>query len=318
MCCTINVGYWCADNDFGELFLNFWLHPDLREYCGVNISHLYLEDWSENKDNPMTGVSTRPAMGLRVSPYQAVLGALRAKRVALGDRHDNENVFAWSSVEMNLPGSFGFDPARSWISKRRADGRIASDIHLYADDNCEIFTIAARYLSISARSTQFAAAAITGSSLTSVTIPVLVVSAASCVVILVRTSVTVITTTKCFYVFCCSGLLSAVLPLLLLFLSFHRCSCSLASSTELSPDIPPTIDLLLVDDSFLLPVAFATFAIDAIYYFLPFHGLLVGFLLFGPWGKSKARGMRPGKGMMEHSSYAKASVKMLIRFSQGL
>jgi hypothetical protein len=37
------------------------------------------------------------------------------------------------------------------------------------------------------------------------------------------------------------------------------------------------------------------------------------------WRKhEKARGMRPGMCMMEHYSDAKASVKMLIRFSQGL
>jgi len=137
MCRTINVGYWCADNNFGEMFLNFWLHPELREYCGVDISQLYPEEWSENKDNPLTGVWTRPAMGLRPSPYQAFQGALRAKRVALGDRHDEKNVFAWSTIELNLPGSSSYDPARPWMSKRRANGRIASDIHLYVDDNRE-------------------------------------------------------------------------------------------------------------------------------------------------------------------------------------
>jgi len=46
-------------------------------------------------------------------------------------------VFAWSAVELNLPGSSRYDPAWPWMSKRRADGRIASDIHLYVDDNRE-------------------------------------------------------------------------------------------------------------------------------------------------------------------------------------
>ena len=85
----------------------------------------------------MTGVRTRQAVELRPSPHQAVQGALRAKRVALGDRHDKANVFAWSAVELNLPGSSGYDPARPWISKRRTDGRITSDIHLFVDDNRE-------------------------------------------------------------------------------------------------------------------------------------------------------------------------------------
>ena len=127
MCCTIGVGYWCADNDFGEL----------REYCGVDISQLYPEEWSQNKDNPLTRAWTRSAMGFCPSPYQAVQGALRAKRVAPGDRHNEKNVFAWSTVELNLPGSSCYDPAWPWISNRRADRRIASYIHLYVNDNRE-------------------------------------------------------------------------------------------------------------------------------------------------------------------------------------
>jgi hypothetical protein len=31
-------GYWCADNDYGEQFLNFKLHKELRPYCGVDLS----------------------------------------------------------------------------------------------------------------------------------------------------------------------------------------------------------------------------------------------------------------------------------------
>ena len=61
MCCIIDAGYWCVDNDFGEMNLNFWLHPDLREYCGVDISHLYPEEWSELKLAPFAerGLSIR-------------------------------------------------------------------------------------------------------------------------------------------------------------------------------------------------------------------------------------------------------------------
>ena len=70
-------------------------------------------------------------------PVSSGAGGTTAKRVALGDRHDKANVFAWSAVELNLPGSSGYDPARPWISKRRTDGRITSDIHLYVDDNRE-------------------------------------------------------------------------------------------------------------------------------------------------------------------------------------
>jgi hypothetical protein len=28
MLCTIDVGYWGGDNDYGDMFLNFWLHAE--------------------------------------------------------------------------------------------------------------------------------------------------------------------------------------------------------------------------------------------------------------------------------------------------
>jgi hypothetical protein len=37
------TGAWLADNDYGEMFLNFSLHPDLRKYCGVDLSQLFPE-----------------------------------------------------------------------------------------------------------------------------------------------------------------------------------------------------------------------------------------------------------------------------------
>ena len=37
---TIDTGYWCADNDMGDMFYNFWLHESLRNLCGVDLSAL--------------------------------------------------------------------------------------------------------------------------------------------------------------------------------------------------------------------------------------------------------------------------------------
>jgi hypothetical protein len=34
---TVEMGYWGADNDYKEMFLNFWLHMELRPYCGVDL-----------------------------------------------------------------------------------------------------------------------------------------------------------------------------------------------------------------------------------------------------------------------------------------
>jgi hypothetical protein len=33
---TVLPWYWCANNDYGKMFLNFPLHEDLHKYCGVD------------------------------------------------------------------------------------------------------------------------------------------------------------------------------------------------------------------------------------------------------------------------------------------
>jgi hypothetical protein len=41
---TVDVGYWGADNDYGEMFLNWWLHQDLRPFCGVDLMAHFPEE----------------------------------------------------------------------------------------------------------------------------------------------------------------------------------------------------------------------------------------------------------------------------------
>jgi hypothetical protein len=38
---TLDVGYWGADNDYGDMFLNFSLRDELQRYCGVNLTTLF-------------------------------------------------------------------------------------------------------------------------------------------------------------------------------------------------------------------------------------------------------------------------------------
>ena len=35
------AGTWLADNDYGDCFLNYPLHPDLQKFCGINLSQLF-------------------------------------------------------------------------------------------------------------------------------------------------------------------------------------------------------------------------------------------------------------------------------------
>ena len=130
----VMAGSWLADNDYGEQFLNFPLHPDLRKYCGVDLSQLFDENNPDDQAVPMVGAWMRNAMGLKSSPYNSVQGSLRAKRLVLGNPKDPSNPFSWDRVTTNLPGSRSYDPTRPWILKTRKDGLHASDICQYVDD----------------------------------------------------------------------------------------------------------------------------------------------------------------------------------------
>ena len=74
---------WCGDRDFGEMFLNFMLHPEARAYCGVDLSQLDLDlkGTGFSDKTSLIGSWTRNAMGLRSSPYLSVQSVSRIKRI---------------------------------------------------------------------------------------------------------------------------------------------------------------------------------------------------------------------------------------------
>jgi hypothetical protein len=131
---TVLPSGWCGDRDFGEMFLNFPLHPWARMYCGVDLSKLSLGNVNRVEEDHFVGRWTRNAMGLKSSPYLAVQAATRAKRKFLGNQFDLDNPFNWSKCVLNLPGSAVYDPTLPWIRKVREDGLIATDLHIYVDD----------------------------------------------------------------------------------------------------------------------------------------------------------------------------------------
>ena len=132
MCRSLLPAYWCADNDYGEQFLNFNLHPELQRYCGVDLTQL-ADDKSKSKSD-VFGQWKRCAMGLRPSPYAAVKGALIARRMILGDRHDPKNPFRWQRVVLNQPGDKGYRAELPWIMQVKEDGHLATAVCQYIDD----------------------------------------------------------------------------------------------------------------------------------------------------------------------------------------
>ncbi len=80
-----------CDVDVGEMFLNFMLHPNLRPYCGVDLTPYEL-DLPETSGAPTQTSAEkvwvswdRIAMGLTWSPYQAVKCLHLAEEVIRGE-----------------------------------------------------------------------------------------------------------------------------------------------------------------------------------------------------------------------------------------
>ena len=151
---VVMPGYWCTDNDYGDFFLNFPMHEDLKTYCGVDLTQLFTQEEIEaldvfdsfldeeldkdDKDQVKTAlilaVWERMAMGLKTSPYVCVQFAGRSNRMILGSRNDPANPFEWSEVRLNLPGTEGYNSNMPWIYKARDNGLIATDLVRFVDD----------------------------------------------------------------------------------------------------------------------------------------------------------------------------------------
>ena len=136
---ALDKNSWMTDRDVGDMFLNFQLHKDVVPFTGVDLSSLY--DNSEEL-GPRWAVWDRNLMGFAASPYNSIKMALVAEEICKGDRFETGvgwdgkelNPFQWKRIQLNLPGTRGYDPCVTWISKRREDGRIACDVFTFVDD----------------------------------------------------------------------------------------------------------------------------------------------------------------------------------------
>jgi hypothetical protein len=125
----VDEGTFMADLDVGECFLNFILHSDLRELAGVDLAHYFGKEGAA-----LWEVWARVAMGMKSSPYQAVLALTVAEEIIKGHRVDEANVYQWARVRLNLPGDMEYNSNLPWVWKVREDGRIAADVFTFVDD----------------------------------------------------------------------------------------------------------------------------------------------------------------------------------------
>jgi hypothetical protein len=118
------------------MFLNYQLHEEVRPFTAVDLSCL------RAGQGPAWAVWDRILMGFAASPYNSIKMALMAEEVCKGNRLETGvgsdgkelNPFQWDHIELNLPGTEGYDPCLSWICKRRRDGQMACDVFTFVDD----------------------------------------------------------------------------------------------------------------------------------------------------------------------------------------
>jgi hypothetical protein len=128
---AVDVGTFMADCDIGEMFLNFMLDVNIREFAGVDLTALFEE---ESGGLTFWERWERLLMGFKPSPYLTTRSMRRIEAFLKGNSDDPDNVFRWSYVILNLPGSPNYNPGKPWVYKVRADGVMAGDLFIYIDD----------------------------------------------------------------------------------------------------------------------------------------------------------------------------------------
>ncbi len=120
-----------SDRDMGDMFHNFPLHANTLKFTAIDLAPL---DFGPEDCKHRWVCWKQNLMGFRSLPYNSVRTYLVAKEIIRGDWHNHTNAFQWSSIMLNLPGAPGYQPSAAWISKRRADNLLASNMVCFVDN----------------------------------------------------------------------------------------------------------------------------------------------------------------------------------------
>jgi hypothetical protein len=125
-----------GDIDIGEMFLNYFLDPDLRPWAGVDLSDVSSAIHPSSRATNRTILRwDRSLMGVRSSPFNCVRAYLISEEIIKGDRKARNNPFRWDRVIFNLPGTVKYDPSRPWMYRwDDIDQEIAPFVLSYVDD----------------------------------------------------------------------------------------------------------------------------------------------------------------------------------------
>jgi hypothetical protein len=123
---TVEPGTFMSDVDIAEMFLNFFLNWYPRKYAGDDLTRYFRDDLVKGKETFWMRWN-RIATGIRPSAYFAVQIMAWLNETVFGDHLDQDNVFRWDAVELNLPGMPSDCHAKPCLYKKRScDGIITA------------------------------------------------------------------------------------------------------------------------------------------------------------------------------------------------
>jgi hypothetical protein len=107
------------DSDFGKYFLNFFNDPDIRLYCGVDLTpfHDKIKAHQDLVAGSYIECWNRCFMGLQPSTYSAIQYGYLADEFAQGNRKASINAMRWDHIILNHRGPQDYDPALPWVTK---------------------------------------------------------------------------------------------------------------------------------------------------------------------------------------------------------
>ena len=129
---AVDPGTYMGDADLGEMFLNFPLDVNMRQYAGVDFSKLFPDECIEGET--FWERWERMLMGFRPSPYCTTRDMRRIDLFLRGAADNKANVFRWAKVVLNLPGKVNYTSTRPRVYRVREDGTMAADLFTYIDD----------------------------------------------------------------------------------------------------------------------------------------------------------------------------------------
>jgi hypothetical protein len=129
---ALTPGSWQGDTDIAEMFYNYSLPEDIRQFCGIDI-HPYLGTSQSPRMSWERWV--RCVMGLKTSPHGCVKMQSLAEEVIQGDMSNLTNPFGFDAVVLNLPGDPSYNPHHAKVAKVNSQTKqVAGDMSTYVDD----------------------------------------------------------------------------------------------------------------------------------------------------------------------------------------